>query len=218
MNHKKHIILVVMAIMSMMSLSAQEFKGGVCAGPVVTQYNGDNKGGYSKIGPKGGFFVRRTMPGNWNYQIDLVFVQKGSKYEYIDDNSSFYDYYNLRLRYIEAPVTFQYVTDKIEVPGLFRLSFGTDIAFEIGLGAAYLIEAKEDDDGGGWLDKPKRPFRKYDITGHVGVAYWFSPKWAVNFRYSYSVLPVRDHPGEQTWLLDIGEYNNVLHFTLYYAF
>lgn len=196
------------------NLKAQEFKGGISAGPVVTQYNGDNIGGYNKIGPKAGFFIRRDMPGKLDYQIDLYFVQKGSKYV----SQKYANYYNLRLRYIEMPFTFEYLTDKLEVPGLFRLDFNNLVGFEFGLGAAYLIEAKEDDDGGGWLDEPVPTFSNFDVTAHAGIDYFFNEHWFVNFRYSYSIIPIREHPGGQTWLLDRGQYNNVLHFTLYYQF
>ena len=116
------------------------------------------------------------------------------------------------------PFTFEYLTDKLEVPGLFRIDFNNLVGFEFGLGAAYLIEAKEDDDGGGWLDEPVPNFSKFDVTAHAGIDYFFNEHWFVNFRYSYSIIPIREHPGGQTWLLDRGQYNNVLHFTLYYQF
>lgn len=215
MNHLTSTLLLgFMATLLSIPVFAQDFSGGICAGPVITQYNGDNVGGYNKIGPKAGIFVRREMPGKLDYQIDMVFVQKGSKYK----NREIVDYYNLRLRYIEVPFTLQYLTDKLEIPGLFRWQLEKEIGLEVGLGAAYLLEAKEDDDGGGWLNEPVKPFRKYDITAHAGLAYFINENWFLNFRYSYSILPVRDHPGGQTWLIDWGEYNNVLHFTVNYAF
>jgi hypothetical protein len=211
---KKARIILALLIAFSLNTSAQTFNAGICAGPVVTQYNGDNVGGYNKIGPKAGIFVHRDMPGKLDYQLDLIFVQKGSKYE----NTEAVDYYNLRLRYLELPITFQYITDFLEIPGLFRLQLPNDIGLELGLGAAYLLEAKEDDDGGGWLNEPVKPFKPYDITAHAGLSWYFNENWWVNFRYSYSILPIREHPGGQTWLLDLGQYNNVLHFTVYYAF
>ena len=142
---KKARIILALLIAFSLNTSAQTFNAGICAGPVVTQYNGDNVGGYSKIGPKAGIFVHRDMPGKLNYQIDMIFVQKGSKYE----NTEAVDYYNLRLRYLELPITFQYITDVIEIPGLFRLQFPSDVGLELGLGAAYLLEAKD--------KKPRNP-------------------------------------------------------------
>lgn len=213
----KHLIAILcFSCIMLPGLSyAQSFQAGIVAGPVVTQYNGDNIGGYNKIGPKGGIFVRRDRPGKLDYQIDMYFVQKGSKYA----NPEKYDYYNLRLQYIEVPISFQYLTDLIEIPGFFRWQTKHEIAFEAGLGAAYLLDAREDDDGGGWVNNPDPPFeKKYDITAHAGIGYFFNPNWYADVRYSYSILPIREHPGGQSWLLDRGHYNNVLHFSIYYIF
>jgi hypothetical protein len=198
---------------SFVKLSAQAFYGGITGGATITQYNGDNRGGYNKINPKAGIFITRDMPSDFNYQLELLFIQKGSQYSGEKNQA----YYNLRLRYIEMPVSLQYNLTGIHIPGLINWDFNNLVTPEIGLSAAYLLQAREDDIGGG-LAVPSDPFKPYDFSLHAGVNYHFNEHWAFLFRYSYSFIPVREHPGGQTWLLDRGQYNNVLHFSFSYRF
>jgi len=206
-------ILLLLLSFSFVKLSAQVFYGGITGGATITQYNGDNRGGYNKINPKAGIFITRDMPSDFNYQIELLFIQKGSQYSGEKNQA----YYNLRLRYIEMPVSLQYDLTGIHIPGLINWDFNKLVTPEIGLSAAYLLQAREDDNGGG-LAEPVDPFKPYDFSLHAGVNYHFNEHWAFLFRYSYSFIPVREHPGGQTFYLDRGQYNNVLHFSFSYRF
>jgi len=212
---KKHYLLLILFGLSVFSLklTAQVFYGGITGGATITQYNGDNRGGYNKINPKAGIFITRDMPSEFNYQIELLFIQKGSQYSGEKNQA----YYNLRLRYIEMPISLQYNLTGIHIPRLINWDFNNLVTPEIGISAAYLLQAREDDNGGG-LTEPVDPFKPYDFSLHAGVNYHFTEHWAFLFRYSYSFIPVREHPGGQTYLLDWGEYNNVLHFSFSYRF
>lgn len=212
----KFYIKILLGIVSLLAIKptiAQTFKGGITGGALITQYNGDNRGGYNKINPKAGVFVTREMSDTWNYQLELLFVQKGSQYSG-DKNQA---YYNLRLRYLELPISLQYHLKGIHIPGFIDFDFKKQVYPEIGVSAAYLLQAREDDNGGG-LAEPTDPFKPYDFSLHAGINYHFNEHWAFLFRYSYSFIPVREHPGGQTYLLDRGQYNNVLHFSFAYRF
>jgi hypothetical protein len=211
---KKAVILIgIIFTCTFGNVLAQNFYGGLAVGPVITQYNGDGRGGYNKIGPKVGFFVTREMSDSWNYQMELYFLQKGSKYA---DNKNF-DYYNLRLRYIELPLSLQYHMEGIHIGSFINTKFKNPVYPEFGFSVAYLLDAKEDSGGNG-LEEPIKPFDSFDICAHIGINYHFTERFIFHFRYSYSILPIREYPGDQVWRLDRGEYNNVLHFTLYYKF
>ena len=210
---KKRLPIILFLSLVGMGLYAQNFYGGITGGAVITQFNGDNRGGYNKIGPKAGFFVTREMSDRWNYQLELYFIQKGSQYSGEKNEA----YYNLRLRYLELPLSIQYHLKGIHIPSLIDVDFRRGVYPELGISAAYLLQAREDDDGGG-LAEPSDPFRPYDISAHAGFSVHMNDHFILGFRYSYSILPVRDHPGGQTWLLDLGQYNNVLHFSLNYRF
>jgi hypothetical protein len=209
----KIILLIAVVFLTLLKTEAQNFYGGITGGAVITQYNGDNRGGYNKIGPKAGIFILRELSESWNYQIELIFIQKGSQYS----GEKNLAYYNLRLRYLELPLSIQYHLKGIHIPGLIDFDINRPLYPEIGISAAYLLQAMEDDNGGG-LAEPADPFKPYDFSLHAGINYYLNNHWIFHFRYSYSFIPVREHPGGQTYLLDRGQYNNVLHFTLNYRF
>ncbi len=208
----KHKLFLAFLLIST-SLTAQNFRGGITGGAVISQYHGDLLGGYNKLGYKAGVVLTRETQKRVNYQLELYFIQKGSKYVGEDHQG----HYNLRLRYIEVPLSLQYLWKGIHLGDFINLDFNTKVYPYIGLSAAYLLDAKEDNDGGG-LHEPMKPFFSYDISGHLGISAALWENIILDYRISQSILPVREHPGGQTYWFDRGELNKLMSLGLIFYF
>lgn len=179
----------------------QGFRGGFSAGVAATQVDGDRLGGYDMTGFTGGIYVMNEIDETWAFSVGIRYFGKGSRKNADPDNGD-YTYYRLRLHYTEIPVLAVYRWNK------FRP--------EAGIGVGYLISSLEDSDAYGSVE-PNPPFHRYDIPFIVGISYEFSKHLRFNTQYSYSILPIRPHPGNQTWYFDRGQYNNTINVTLQYT-
>lgn len=177
---------------------AQNFGGGFFAGLSASQLDGDNWGGYHKAGLSFGIYTDVKLNKYVNAQIEIKYVQKGSNSN-SEDQSVFYV---SKLNYIELPVFLKY-------------RFLDKFSANIGLAAGTLQKATEDK--GGYGDEPAYPeFNQFELSGLVGVEYKIIENLLFNVRFNYSILPIRAHPGDQTYFLNKGQYNNVLTFAVYF--
>jgi len=171
-------------------------------GLAATQLDGDNLGGYNKPGVRvGGWVNTRVWPHNI-LQLELEYIQKGSKVSESEIKSG--KYYHSLLNYIQVSL-------------VAKTSLMKRLTGETGLAGGYLTRSVEDKDGGGFIEpEPDDAFTQFEFSGLVGISYALSENLAVNVRFNYSLLPVREHPGGQKWLLNRGQYNNAMLFSLYY--
>jgi hypothetical protein len=89
-----------------MVLHAQNFRAGLIAGLSTTQVAGDQLSGFNKAGIIGGGFVNAAMGEKISIQMEILFIQKGSRKPVdIDNNNA---YYVMRLSYIEVPLLFKW--------------------------------------------------------------------------------------------------------------
>ena len=193
----KYLFLSIsLCVFSIFSLSAQTFGGGFLAGASLSQLDGDSHSGYHKVGITAGAYTYTQLTKYVKAQLELRYTEKGSKTSSDDP----LDYFQFRLNYIEAPVMLKY-------------SFLQKMNIDIGLTPGYLVKGTEDD-GNGELEADP-PFKPYELSLLAGIQYQMLQNVYLNVRFSYSVLPVGDHPGGQTWLFNRGQYNNVLTFAVY---
>jgi hypothetical protein len=180
------------------------FIAGIMAGATASQVDGDKLVGYNKSGLQSGIYLYNKWNSHWGITMEMKFIQKGSRTNSPAPDTVNADpgrYYKLRLNYIEVPFLInRYIKKKF--------------VLETGLGFAYLIQAREDVDGYGMLEPEKR-FFNLDLPIYFGVSYLVSERFHINFRYSYSTAPIRNHPANQTWYYDRGQYNNLLSFGMY---
>jgi hypothetical protein len=182
------------------SAYSQRFNGGVHSGFVVSQLDGDNLGGYNKPGLRAGGWVNTSISGLVILQLELEYIQKGSK---ISENELLTGrYYHSRLNYIQVPL-------------LAKYQLAEKLYAEAGLAGGYLFKAIEDKDGAAFLEA-EPPFDEFELSLLVGLNYRLSEKFIGNVRFNYSALPVREHPGGQVYWLDRGQFNNAISFNLYY--
>ncbi len=194
---KKIIILLLITTFSNIIL-AQTFGGGVFAGLSASQLDGDQWGGYSKPGLAFGIYTNAQLNQYVDAQLELRYIQKGSK----SDNKDQSVFYVSKLNYVELPLFLKY-------------HFLGKFSANVGLTVGYLQKSTENKDKIG--DEPADPaFDEFELSGLAGIEYQITDNFFFNIRFNYSILPVRDHPGDQTYYLNRGQYNNVLTFAVYY--
>ena len=177
----------------------QNFHGGPIIGFTATQVDGDTYSGYNKAGVIVGGFVNKKLSDVWSAQLEIKYIQKGSKKE---PNNSDPTYYKLKLDYFEVPFIVQYLYKK-------------KLTFETGLAAAYLANAKEDNDGYGLIEA-NPPFNKVEISALAGANYNITKRLIFNIRASYSMHQIRNHTMRNNLWLRYGQFNNVISFSVYY--
>ena len=194
----KHFILLFLLCLGLTSLS-QEFNGGILAGLAASEISGDRLAGPNKAGIYAGAYVNRYFSQRSSFQMELDFIQKGSRSN--PDSTNNYESYLLRLNYIELPVHYRY--DFIERASL-----------ETGLSLGVLIHSYEEANGYEWVSGPD--FKPIDLSFNIGLFYSILENLRINVRYSNSILAVRPHSQGQTYRWNKGQYNEVLSFVLFY--
>lgn len=214
----KIFILTIFIILISHTVKSQSFYGGLDLGFVISQVDGDNHGGYHKIAPAGGVFVRNTFKNpNLGTSTGISYKNKGSKAIQRDENDVAKEIYSIDLHYIEIPVTFCYKIEELSIPGLLNYYFKKDLYFKIGASYSYLIKGKEYFNN---LDYRTKSFKKYELAIHTGLSYRLTDHWLLSYIFSYTfpLTPIHPHPGEQTYRLNRGLYNNSMNFSFIYEF
>jgi len=202
--------LAVIAILVMPTMAmAQSFNGGLIAGGVISQVNGDGYGGFHQAGFTGGGFINLPFGQCSAVQMELKYSMFGSHSTVTDEKQ-----YKLRLNYIELPVMYQYSLTKLRA-GQQSLSF---ITLEIGLSLDYLIYYIDETDG---IPNTNAKWLPFSATGNVGVHFNISHGFGVNIRYMNSILPIRVNKTEQGtgnyWDYRNNYFNIVLQATVTYT-
>lgn len=182
-------ILVLMTTLTLLGLigHAQSFDGGLIAGAVTSQIDGDGYAGFHQLGCTGGFFGRIPTDGPSSWQLELKYSLYGahsdSKEVEIGMNPM-----DIRLHYIEIPVLYRYDLSRFNVNGK-ALDF---ITLELGLSGDFLIRGTQSAnfennfDNDAWL-----PF---SLTGDIGMQFDLNEHLGINVRSMNSIIPCRLHP------------------------
>lgn len=136
---KKLLLFVVFAFSLGANLLAQNFYGGLILGGTASQVGGDARGGYNKIGIVGGGFAGLRLTQDFDVQMELKYIQKGSYSTDIENRPAF-DPFLIKLDYIDLPVVFSYNLNKINVNDI-NLSW---LKFELGLSFDFLINYRQE--------------------------------------------------------------------------
>jgi hypothetical protein len=192
--------LFALMMLSSFALYAQKFNGGALGGLAATEVSGDGVWGPNKAGVYAGFFVNRYFSKRSSVQMELDYIQKGSREN--PDSSNNYNFYLLRLNYLEMPVHYKY-------------DFHEKGTLEAGLSLGFLVHSYEEGNPG---NPPSGgEFSKTDFSFNFGAYYTLLKNLRINIRYSNSILKVRDHAAGATYRMNQGQYNEVLSFTLHYV-
>jgi hypothetical protein len=184
-------------------ISAQQFRGGIMAGFVSSQVAGDMYAGFDKAGLSGGFFTSLSFDPKSAIQMELYYVQKGSRYNANIDQPDFLNY-KLRLNYADLPLLYQYK---------FR-----GFTFEGGLSASFLLGSYEEKD---YYEIDLNEWKSVCFNSVIGIRFYITPSWNVAVRTVNSINSIRKNPVEgnvRRFGNKYGEYNDVLQLSLAYQF
>ena len=187
------------------SLYAQSFNAGILAGINASQVSGDNYAGFNKAGILIGLYSNIDVSEKVNLQFEINYSEKGSR-KNPKTSEGEHDFFLLRLNYVEVPVMARWKHK--------------NFTFEGGLYYGQLIhEYLEDENGVINIPDNLNQFHDYDAGFLVGINYNFTDNLIMNWRYSNSLLPIREYDSGASYLyFDSGSYNNYLSFNFRYTF
>ena len=196
------IFFLLILFFSFSSSFSQRIQGGIIAGFNGSQVSGDALSGFDKAGITAGALAKTALSEKVDFEIELLYVQKGSRKK-IDPDNNDYQEYLLQLNYAEVPLIFKY-------------KFSDKWTFDAGVSYGRLVFSRESDESG---DFPETiPFKKDEFSINGGINYYLFRNLIMNWRISNSVLPVRPHESGASFRLNRGQYNTVLMFLFKYEF
>jgi len=153
----------------------QRFKAGLVAGVNASQINGDNTGGYNKLGLLGGLRVITVLSEKSDVSIELAYSQRGSK----NDKSEPVDI-RIDLNYIEVPVLYTYKDWLDESGDYYKVQALGGLAF------SRLLKGTVEDSA----SPPKEitgDLRSNDLSLVLGVEFFFTKHWSLSGRWHSSL-------------------------------
>lgn len=196
--------LAILFLFAFISLHAQQFQGGVVAGAVASQVNGDGLAGFDQPGFQLGVFASLPHKTSGTWQMELIYISKGARQLPNDSASSLYA---SRLHYTDLNLLYRYRYKSL--------------GFEIGPVVSFLLRASESDLYGEIT--PEVEWQRVHLAALAGINYFFSDTWYVSFRSGSSITPARKGPNSPTpnrSLLEFGtgQYNLWMGFGIHYRF
>lgn len=184
---------------------AQKFNGGVIAGGLVSQVDGDTWVGYHKFGFLAGGFVTLRLSPHSAFQMEMEYIQKGMR-QNADSITNTGNTYLARIHYLEIPL-------------LYQFTFAKRVQAEIGPAADILL-GTYDEVNGIEVSYLTVPYRAVTLTGIVGISCYITDHLKAGFRLNYSLISTRTDvtEGSRKILFEYGQYNNVLSLSLSWDF
>jgi hypothetical protein len=178
-----------------------QFKGGFSVGINTSSLSGNNSSGFRQFGFSGGPVVEYILDEQNSLQFEILFSQKGARKPQRPEIGDL-SFYFLRLNYFELPFLFKHLHNQF--------------VFEAGPSVSVLINSKEED---GFGPLPVFfPFRPFELAANLGITYHLNDNFDMNWRFTHSIIPVRQHLSGSTFRFNRGQYNAVLSFRLLYYF
>lgn len=199
----KRIALFFLGTSIIVASMAQGFGAEFMLGANFSQVDGDQLGGYNKLGLNVGMQVNRKLQDDWEGAFELRYSMKGAK-KVIDPDAPATFTLKLNYQYIEVPIIVKYTKYKKITPYI-----GPSIGVNV---------LNERDENG--LTSKETELNTTEIGLHLGGIYHFTDKWGVDLRHSYSLVSIRDFPivvNGPTWFGRAGWYNRLFTVGLVYT-
>jgi hypothetical protein len=205
----KTLIVTLFISLFAFNIQAQKFEGGLIAGILASQIDGDFLGGYNKAGVTFGGWVGYPITDDMTMHGELRYIQKGKAKLPVPEEGITSE--TTRLSYLQMPVLLQY-------------NLQTQWFLEGGFGFGYLFHYSFLE-GGTKLNEVNYPiqadeFFYGELCFLLGVGYHINDKLAVNLRFTNDILPIADLTdavGTNPWINPGSLYNKTLELTLIYS-
>ena len=200
---------------------AQVIKGAIIGGVNLTQVDGDEVYGYKRVGANVGAAAIIPFTDMWSITLETIFSMEGSRQKGVEGEwkkgsenypppynaDSFYlnGAYSLHLDYVRVPIVMHY----------------NDRNLALGAGFQYgrLVKISEQEqDIYNTTPKAEEAYKNNDLSILADLKYRIYRGLFFNFRYSYSLISIRNRPfqsvfdPEVTWTRK--QYHNTLTFRL----
>jgi hypothetical protein len=200
-NFRMKKIAIVIMILIPLAGWTQGFNGGILAGGLVSQVDGDTWQGYHKAGYLAGAFVSLRVSPRSSFMLEMEYIQKGMR-QGADTVTNTGTTYLTRLHYLEIPL-------------LYQFTFAKRLQAEIGPAADVFLGSYDEVNG---MEVPYLtvPYRVVTLCGIVGVCCFITDHLKADFRFNYSLMSTRTEvtEGSRRILFETGQYNNVLSLAL----
>lgn len=188
---------------------AQSFTGGLLAGVVTSQVNGDGYGGFHQLGWTAGVFGRIPSDTPSSFQMELKYSLFGAHSDAKEVELGM-NPMSIRLHYVELPLLWHYRLSELNINGV---SFDR-LSLEIGLSADFLIKGQQSANNEDLFDNDSWLF--FSVTGNAGAQFDITERLGVNLRVMHSLTPCRINPKVALFSFQ-HYYNFVLQATLVYT-
>lgn len=209
MRARQVILTVVVMLAGMQAdVQAQRFGGGAYVGLISSHILETGvPATYNKVGFWGGAFTDYRFRPKSTVQLEIAFVQKGTR-----------QVGNLKNNNVDFGVNLNY----LEVPVLYRWWGIRRMSVEIGPQFGVLLGYKEWDQFGD-LQGPNlnyKEFERFELSATAGLSYYFlRNRLEVNARYAISALPVRVRAQEGSAVWPVArQYNSLFAFSVRFWF
>ncbi len=173
----KKIVLLWVLLGCSASLFAQGFGASLLAGANFSQVDGDQLGGYNKLGANLGIQIDRNIKDDWDAAFEIRFSMKGAK-KVIDPEAPPTFTLKLSYHYIEVPLLVKYTHYERFTP------YGG-----VSLGVNVFNQRDENT-----IITKEEKLNPTEVGFHLGATYHLTDKIGLDLRHSYSLLSVRDFP------------------------
>ena len=155
---------------------AQGFGASLLAGANFSQVDGDQLGGYNKLGANFGLQINRAVKDDWEAAFEVRFSMKGAK-KVLDPEIPQPDL-KLSYHYLEVPLIAKYIHyDKITP--YTGLSIGVNVFNE------------RDENS---IKTEEEALNPMEFGFLLGGTYHLTEKVGIDLRHSYSIVSIRDFP------------------------
>lgn len=208
---KKIFILLALTFSFIVTVNSQNFFGGLIAGGITSQVEGDQRGGFNKLGFTAGAFAGLPINKNFSVHLELKYIQKGSRSNNVEAFPDG-DPYLLRLDYIDMPIVFTTNFNMIRINGrgLHWLNV------ELGLSVDVLAKYKEEIMGIENIDY--NPWRRVALNVLAGIRINITKDCQIGLRTINSITSIRKNvvTGNVIRFNQWGEFNDVLQLAIFY--
>ncbi len=207
---KKAFFVLLFGLMISTFCHAQSFNGGILAGAIASQVDGDSYAGYHQLGFTAGAYINLPIENHLSMQMELKYSLMGAHSDVKEEEEYGYNHYNLRLHYAEIPLMLRYDLGYFSVGGR-PLDF---ISLEAGLSLDFLLKSIESADFEPEIESTDR-WKFFSVTANGGLHFAITEHLGVGVRMMYSILPIRIN-GESPSFWYGHYYNKVLQAVVTY--
>ena len=200
----KRILLLIIISTNVFIGMSQNIKIGAIAGINASQVGGDGLSGFRKAGLVLGGFADLDVSEKINLQFEIIYSQKGSRKNPKTDEGDT-EFFLLQMDYIEVPIMARYRNKKF--------------TYDAGLYIGQLVNSHIEDENGPFSIPPQNnQLKDQDFGFLIGLNYNFTENLIMNWRFSNSLVNVREFDSGENFRFRGGLVHTYLTFTFRYEF